>query len=229
MVNINFVPDDYIQKREMRRTNLIYAALFLMMMVGVGGSFGVIRYKSSKLDAEAEQVNIQMAAARESIAQLEKLQEKRRVMMRTALLTAELIEPVPRSVLLALLTNELPGGVSLLRLKLVQKESKNVASSAGGSKYAAVSASGEQAKRGKTFDTLLEIEGLAPTDIQVASYIANLGNSFVLDSVRLVHSKEHKKDEATFRQFKLTAQLAPDVHLSEEDIEKIKTQQDYSI
>ena len=38
--------------------------------------------------------------------------------------TAELIEPVPRSVLLASLTNNLPAGVSLLRLNVVQKESK---------------------------------------------------------------------------------------------------------
>ncbi|GAF80214.1 unnamed protein product, partial [marine sediment metagenome] len=31
MVNINFVPDDYIQSTESRRTNLMYIVLFVVV------------------------------------------------------------------------------------------------------------------------------------------------------------------------------------------------------
>ena len=39
MVNINFVPDDYTQSNESRRTNLIYLVLFAVVMIALGGSF----------------------------------------------------------------------------------------------------------------------------------------------------------------------------------------------
>jgi hypothetical protein len=45
----------------------------------------------------------------------------------------------------------------------------------------------------------------------------------LLENVALVLSKEHKIEENTFRQFKLTAMLEKNVELSKEDIDIIKT------
>jgi hypothetical protein len=72
-------------------------------------------------------------------------------------------------------------------------------------------------------ETFIEIEGIAPSDIQVASYISQLNNSILFDNVALVLSKEYIKDEVTFREFKLTASLKKDIHLSKQDIERIRT------
>ncbi|GAH79391.1 unnamed protein product, partial [marine sediment metagenome] len=43
MLNINFVPDDYIQNNESRRTNLMYLVLFAVVMAALGGSFLTIK------------------------------------------------------------------------------------------------------------------------------------------------------------------------------------------
>jgi len=184
--------------------------------------------------AEEKLANTKVAQAQEAIKQFEELQTKRKAMMKTALTTAELLEPVPRSVLLASLTNELPGGASLLRLSFAQKEPKETRSVGPTSKYGKVQAAKAAAARPKVSqEKLLEmhigIEGIAPSDIQVAAYIEQLSSSTLLDNVALVESKEHKIDDTSFRQFKLTAMVRKEVHLSKKDINRIRAAREKAI
>ena len=233
MANINFVPDDYAQGNESRRTNLVYLVLLAVVMTALGGSFVAIKIRQRACGANEELVNTRMAEVQEVIKQFEQLQAKRREMMKTALTTAELLEPVPRSVLLASLTNNLPSGVSLLKLDLVQKQGKQVRKTGTTSKYKAAKAqksasnaqgSGAQQSENpeKLLETHISIGGTAPSDLQVAAYIERLSNSTLLDNVALVESMECKVDDNTFRQFKLTAMLRKDVHLTKDDVEGIK-------
>lgn len=228
MVNINFVPDDYIQNNASRRSNLIYLILLLAVMTALGGSFATIKIRQRACNAREALVNSKLAKMNEAIQQFDELQVKKREMMKTALTTAELLEPVPRSIVLASLTNNLPAGVSLLDLELIQKETKQPAKpQTSTSKYEAAQvekSTTEQLSPEQLLETLIEIEGMAPSDLQVASYIERLSNSNILSNVALVESKEHKVDEATFRQFKLTAMMRNNVHLSKDDVELIKNQ-----
>ena len=228
MLNINFVPDDYIQTGESRRTNLMYLVLFAVVMAALGGAFMTIELRQRAFGAKEKLVNAKMAQAKEAIKQFEELQTKRKVMIKTALTTAELLEPVPRSVLLASLTNNLPTGVSLLRLNLVQKEPKAANHVAVTNKYRqaqAKKATAAQPKvsQEKLLDTYIDIEGIAPSDLQVAAYIEQLSASDgLLENVSLVESKEYKIKDTIFRQFKLTAMLRKDIHLTKEDIGRIR-------
>jgi Tfp pilus assembly protein PilN len=228
MPNINLVPDDYIQSGECRRTNLIYLVLFVVVMAALGGVFMTIKVRQGALSAKDKLVNAKMALAKEAIKQFEELQTKRKVMIKTALTTAELLEPVPRSVLLASLTNSLPKEVSLLRLNVVQKMPKVVTRAAAANKYEqaqaekATSAQPEVSPE-RLLETCIDIEGIAPSDIQVAAYIEQLSaSSGLLDNVALVESKEHEIGGTIFRQFKLTAMLRKDAHLTKEDIGGIR-------
>ncbi len=230
MVNINFVPDDYIQSSESRRTNLMYLVLFGVVMAALGGAFMTIKIRQRALDTKEKLVSSRLSRAQEAIKQFEELQTKRKAMMKTALTTAELFEPVPRSVLLASLTNNLPPGVSLLQMKLVQKKPKRIPprrDTAAANKYKKAQANKAAATQPKvpqekSLDTHIDIEGIAPSDLQVAACIERLSNSTLLNNVALVESKEQKIEDTTFRQFKLTAMLRKDVHLTNEDIERIR-------
>ena len=247
MLNINFVPDDYIQSSESHRANLMYLVLLAVVMAALGGSFMTIRLRQRALNAKEQVVNTKIMKAQEAIKQFEELQAKRQMMMKTALMTAELLEPVPRSVLLASLTNSLPQGTSLLEVKLIQKEVKSLpgsrqAGAAAANRYQArqtkiaagqLTASQQDGQiqltalmnPGESVETHIDIEGIAISDLQVASYIEQLASSSLMDNVALVESKEHNYDKAgaTFRRFKLTAKLKKSVHLSKEDIEKIRS------
>jgi hypothetical protein len=230
MVDVNFVPEDYAQNNESRRTNFIYLVLFAVLMTALGGSFAAVKIRQRTCIASEEIVNKRLAEMQEAIKQFEELQAKRREMMKTALTTAELIEPVPRSILLASLTNNLPTGVSLSGLKLVQKQIRQSASVATTSKYQAAHTqkntqqqAAASANPEKLLETYIDIGGVAPSDLQVAAYIERLTNSSLLNNVALVESKEYKVEGNTLRQFKLTAMLRQDVHLTKEDVEQIRS------
>ena len=240
MVNINFVPDDYAQSNESRRTNLIYLVLFAVVMTALGGSFVSIKIRQRACMTSEEVINARMTEIKEAIKQFEELQTKKREMMKTALTTAELLEPVPRSILLASLTNNLPNGVSLLEVNLIQKQSKQNSTASRTSKYQAAQAKASQANGSqqqnsapenpeKLLVTHIDIGGMAPSDLEVASYIEQLSNSSLLDNVALVESKEYKMEDTTLRKFKLSAMLRKNVHLTKEDIEGIKSKAENTI
>jgi len=246
MVNINFVPDDYTQSNESRRTNLIYLVLFAVVMTALGGSFVSIKIRQRACRTSEEMVNARMTEIQAAIKQFEELQTKKREMMKTALTTAELLEPVPRSILLASLTNNLPPGVSLSEVNLIQKVSKQSAAAVKTSKYQAAQAkktasqsngsqqaaqlqSNEPENPEKLLQTHINIGGIAPSDLQVASYIEQLSNSSLLDNVALIESKEYKLTDSTVRQFKLSAMLRENVHLTKEDIEGIKSKAENTV
>jgi len=228
MLNINFVPDDYIRNNESYRTNLIYLALFGIVMAALGGVFLTIKIRQHAWSIRENTANAKIAEAQESLKQFEELQTKRMEMMKRALTTTELLEPVPKSVLLALLTNSMPAGVSLLQLKLIQKEvQENQPSVATATKYQAAqnekaNATAVKEPPKKNVETQISIEGIAASDRQVAAYIGRLGNSMLLGNVELVESKECKIDDETFRQFKLTTTLKKDFHLTKENIKNLK-------
>ena len=236
MSNINFVPDDYVQSNESRRANLMCLILFSVVMAALGGSFVTIKIRQRACRAEESLVNAKMTQLEQSIKQFEDLQSKRQEMMRTALTTAELLEPVPRSVLLASLTNSLPAGVSLIKFDLIQKEEKNRGPQdrASKSKYQAAQAKTGAAPESpasaeKAYSVRMDIEGIAPSDLQVAAYIEHLGNSILLEDVALIESKEKKIEDAAFRQFKLTAMLNREIHLTKEDIDEIRSKAEHTV
>ncbi len=235
MSNINFVPDDYVQSNESRRANLMCLVLFSVVMAGLGGSFMTIKIRQRACSAQEALVSAKLAKMEESIRKFEELQTRRKEMMRTALTTAELLEPVPRSVLLASLTNNLPAGVSLVKLNLIQKEPlKAAVQRVTRTKYdmaqgreAVLDAMGNSPE--KSLEIQISIEGMAPSDLQVSQYMEDLGNSMLVDDVALVESTEKKAEGTVVRYFRLTARLGNEVHLTKEDIDAIRGKAEHSV
>ncbi len=233
MININFVPDDYVQKKESMRANTFYLVLFLVAMTALAGTFGVIKIRQKATLNEQIAVSKRMDEAKKSIAQLEELQNKKKLMMKNVLLTAQLVEPVPRSIILAALTNNLPAGASLKVVEMAQRLPAAQAPAPAASTAAAQGSKYDSAKKKaaandpkespeKLLETQIILEGIAPSDIEVAQYIERLTNSILFDKVALVQSKESTIDKDVLREFKLTAMIKNDVRLSEEDIQNLK-------
>ncbi len=218
MSNINFVPDDYVQNNESRRTNLMCVVLFVLVMSALGGIFATILMRKRACAAEEAVLNAEVTQKQKEIKKVEELQAKRKEMMKTALTTAELLEPVPRSILLATLTNNLPAGTSLVDLNIIQKESKG-----GGNRGASKSSAKATESPEKRLETCIDIVGITWTDLQVAAYIKRLEDCALLNEIALVESKECKIEDEVYREFKLKAKLCRDVHLTNSDVEQIRT------
>lgn len=230
MATINFVPDDYVQQRQSSRANVLYLMMLTAMLGAIGVTFGFIKMRQKAVKGELEQLDLRMKQTQQQMAELEQLEKQRVTMMKTMVTTAELLEPVPRSILLASLTNNLPTGVSLLEFKLQEKEIISKPASAGGQPKAkgatSAAASKEAAQPVTTVESSLDIVGIAPSDIQVAAFIAHLSGTILFDQVALVESKEEDIDGVKFRQFRLNAMLKPNLTLSKEDIDTIRKTQE---
>ena len=225
MAMINFVPDDYVQQRRASRSNVLYLMLLLAMLGAIGITFGFIKMRQRAVQTELAQLNSRMAEAQQQIAQLEELKTKSQTMMKTMVMTAELLEAVPRSIILASLTNNLPSGVSLLDFRLEEKETqihKSAANNTTSSRYSKANATAAAGEPQKTVSTNLQIKGIAPSDIQVAGFISRLNDAILFDNVSLVESKEIEIEKIKYRQFQLKAVIRPDLTLTKENIDEIR-------
>ena len=230
MATINFVPDDYVQQRRASRANVLYLMLLMAMLGAIGITFGFIKIRQRTVQAELAQLNNRMAEAQQQIAQLEELKTKSKTMMKTMVMTAELLEPVPRSIILASLTNNLPSGVSLLDFGLEEKETQvyKVSAQKTGSRYNKSTANATASEPQKTVVTTLLIKGIAPSDIQVAGFISRLSDAILFDEVSLVESKEIEIEKIKYREFRLKAIIQPNLALTKENIDSIREKREQS-
>ena len=73
MVNVNFVPDDYAQGNECRRTNFMYIVLLAVMMMALGGSYVAIMIRQRACMSSERVVNERLSKMQEAIKQFEEL------------------------------------------------------------------------------------------------------------------------------------------------------------
>ncbi|MEN6577350.1 MAG: PilN domain-containing protein, partial [Phycisphaerales bacterium] len=125
---------------------------------------------------------------------------------------------------------------SLIKFDLIQKEDKSRGpqDKVSKSKYQAAQAKAAAepeslASAERAYSVRMDIEGIAPSDLQVAAYIEHLGSSILLEDVALIESKEKKVEDTAFRQFKLTAMLNREIHLTKEDIDEIRSKAEHTV
>ena len=216
---LSFLPDDYLERKARRRTNLICAVLFLICVSGMVSTIVV----ADRTLRQARQINDaaskEFAEAAKPIQQFQQLQEKQRTMAHQAELTASLLEKVPRSFLLAELTNSMPAGVSLLALTLDSKVRAAAPAPVAQTTFEKKKAEAE-AKKGvtappqpKRYDVHLKLTGIALTDVQVAQFISKLNQSRLLKDVNLLISDEHVQGTDKVRKFEIEMALNPNAEV----------------
>ncbi len=212
MSTVNLLPEDYVERRSQQRANVLCLVLFSLVMAGVIGAAVVSEEQVARVRGERDQVNEEYHKAGELIARTQQLETKRKQVIDKAQVAADLLERVPRSFLLASLTNALPEGASLREVMLTTERPK-VIRSAPKSKFQSRSANRKSAaaKPQKATRQPLRVDllitGLAQTDVQVAQFIATIQTSPLIKSVELVYSEEKKVDKVLAREFQVTISL----------------------
>ncbi len=215
---LSFLPDDYLARKAIRRTNVIFAVLFLMTVSASAAAFTYAKKGVKEARATNALARVDKAQAARPIEQFQKLQEKQRTMAMQAELTSSLIEKVPRSFLLAEMTNSLPTGVSLVDLVLESKKRSTAAPAAPKTtfevKSAASGAAGKVAANAANaqvqpvvYDVTMKVTGVASNDVQVAQFITKLNASRLLRDVNLLISDEFKSGDDKLRKFQIEMTL----------------------
>ena len=219
---LSFLPEDYVAKRVELRTNLICLSLFAVVLAAVIGAYIATSRHRAEIREQRALVNEEYAEAARRLEQLDELQRRKAKMLRKAQVTGTLLEPVPRTFLLADLINRMPPTLSIFDLKLTS-EKKRVKTSFRRDRSAL--ANRKQAKTGKDQEgkplpppppqTIVDLVmiGVAPTDVQVAQYMTTLARSELLSEVNLVYSEESVLQDTTLRRFRIEMRVDPEADM----------------
>ena len=218
---LSFLPDDYLERKARRRTNAICAVLFCVVISAIGGAFTVTERSMREIEGQYEKVQLEFTDAAKRIEQVQQMQDKQRKMAQQAELTAGLLEKVPRSFILAELTNGIPEGISLLDFRLesvvvtgpppkpktaFELRQQQVAQQNG---TGILSIPTPQAKN---YDVTMRLNGVALTDEQVGDFIGTLSRSKMLRDVNLLFTEEFKQNDdpdTKLRKFQIEMKLDP--------------------
>lgn len=214
---LSFLPEDYLIRKARQRTNLICATLFVVMISAIAIAFTTAERALASAEAQHTSVNQQYLDAAKRIAELQQLQQRQQILARQADLAASLIDRVPRSYLLAEITNRLPEGVSLRELEMIRKKRPITQD-----KTTTPTNNKRPPKTGKNnpqplqlppppdlYDVSFRISGIAANDSQVAQFVTKLNESQLFTDVNLLLSAQLERTKDGLRKFSLEMQLNP--------------------
>jgi Tfp pilus assembly protein PilN len=212
---ISFLPEDYLDRKAQRRTNVICAVLAGIVMAAIGSAFSLTEKVNRQAESQHAQVEQKYTEAAKQIQQFQELGKEESKMAKQAELAASLLEKIPRSIVLAEVSNSVPTGVSLMEFTMDSR--RKTSSTANTPPPAPNKAPAQNAAPDPiAYDVTLTVTGIAGNDVQVAEFIHRLGLVPMFQDVNLVISDEFTPDDkkVTLRRFQVLMTLNSDADLT---------------
>ena len=196
---LSFLPDDYLDLKNQRRTNLLWAMLFIVVAVGIGLAYYYAENRVREEEERNAKVGQEFTDAAATMAEFTQLQQTQKVLDQKAKLAGSLVENVQRTEILAELTNLLPESVTLSDVTMESKRvQKNTAPLTAQDRARLVKATQDGAGLPDpiSYEMTLKLRGLAPDDLKVAQYLKNLSDSALFSDVGSAVATEEFKEPA---------------------------------
>jgi len=225
--NMSFLPEDYLQRRAARRTNVLCIVLFVVIMGGVVGGYFFTDWQRREVQKHQQRVNQRFEEAARRLEQLEQLQQQKQQMMHKARVTSALVERIPRSLLLAELINHMPTQLSLLELEMdtevVRKGNQPRTSLARRRKQMKNKENAEK-KHVEVPETSmsLALTGVAPTDVEVARFMTALSQHPMFVDLNLRVSEETTIEQNKMRKFQIEMKVNQGVDMAKVEPTRVK-------
>jgi len=191
MNQINFLPQDYLQKQEraarrVRQTLLVAVVAFCM----VGWWLGAYARVSS-LGHFADALELEVRAANDQMLEMVKLQGRREALAHQLKIQRELAQPLAHTHVLTVMAELMPESMGTRRLALTSTGLNAKPRRSGRS-----SSSTEPV-------ILIELEGIAPNDVEVADFVGELTNHVLFREVKMLYARQVEFDDVIAREFRL--------------------------
>jgi len=219
MNDTSLLPDDFLAEARERRTNIAALLLFAVVLGGVALWYTRTNSAWHEIRDRQEQVRQSFASVAEQIRDMQEQETTRREMLDKAQLALSLVDPVPRSILLAELVDRLPERVSLVDLELrsqpIKRPAAKPAEASGAARSKAARGRGDAAATPARPDPVRYaidgvLTGIAPNDLDVSAYLQQLNELDLLESVRLEVSEEKTIAGVPSRQFRIAIRIGPE-------------------
>lgn len=212
--NESFLPEDYLQKKITVRTNAICITLFVLVMVGVVAAYMVTDRQRGEVRKHQAEVDSQFREAARRIEQLDQLQKDKKLMLQRRKVAEVLVEKVPRSVVLAELTNLMPSTLSLLEFDMQTKVLKTKPRPKTAIEREKQKNKAQRDKLAKPdepevkpTELTLTLIGVAPTDLEVSQFLEHLNRHELFDNIFLQYSEDTTIQDQKMRKFELELTL----------------------
>ena len=207
---VDFLPEDYVAAKSHARANLLCFGLFLVVMVGIGWAFVINQQRDAEVALLDEKVNETILRENRKLTRMRELNQKKASMLEKARVTGLLLQRVPRSLVLAELTNAMPKQCSWVRWKLTSVKARQRKSRRKLSRLQARLMARRAAEQPEQMTVKLTIEGISPTDIEVSKFMTAIKSCPLFDNVNLISTEEHKREQEILRRFRVQIELAKD-------------------
>lgn len=207
--NMSFLPEDYLEKKIARRTNVIFISLFAVVLSAVlAAEFVGRRQEARQLDELADR-NAQFEQMRRQFEQMEELKAKEGEMKQKANVTASLKDSVPKSSVFNELINNMPPTLRLTDLNLVTKavEGGTAPRTSVQREKLRQAATGQNEVQIVPTVVNIDLVGMAPTDVEISEYIGTLNAHPMFDNVTLAFVEESLDNEDVVRKFRIELAL----------------------
>lgn len=222
----NFLPDDFLQRRGIRRANWACLGIAAGTLLLLGAVVAFVFIRSWSVAGMRSLAELQYQEASHQIDDLRQLEQRKTGLFHKVELSTALLERVPRSNVLARLTNHLPEHTSLtsitMKLEVVKMKPKKAVAGAddtqsairperAGGKPPTGAAGKNQPRVVKVKRLRFRLDGLAETDVEVAEYISRLHADPLFENVDLQFSEAFPyQEDVTMRRFQMSLLLSED-------------------
>lgn len=213
-----FLPKEYVERRSEAKFYIVVFLLFMVVMTGVAGAFLVTQQRWNEVRQSQTQINAMYEQEQVKLKELRNLESQRAEMLDKAKITSSLLEPVPRSVLMAELVGRLPEGATLFVVGLEAERAREEPRAPAAARDRAKPKSGTLSKGAPPaeakpkivapkFVYTLTLDGVCSDNKLVADYLTSLQASPLLSSVELEFIETKIINSEAYRGFRMTAIL----------------------
>lgn len=215
----SFLPEDYLDRRLARRSHAVFLTLFAVVILSAVGGFLMLLSEHREVRDRRNEVVTRIQVESEQLETIKKLEAQREAMLRKASLTSTLMDPVQKSNVLAELINHMPLTVSLTDVELDTEVVRP--------RRAAPSALDRQRAKSRKKDedaappppptrrVDLEVTGIAPSDLDVSTYMVSLQTHPLFEEVELLETRQQRVDDLPVRQFRIRLSVDPEMTMAD--------------
>jgi len=202
-----FLPAWYPQLRRRKRLVALQGWMTLVLICGLGLWFVLVQRNVRASELQLQSLGGQMAQTQLELARLDDMLELQKQLKQQDEVIAKLGLHVDSARLLATLKEVIPAEMSLLDTSLTIEEkplpvsSLSKAAAAGGTK-----AKGEPEPKVREVDRRMKVklQGVAPSDVDLATFLARLQAMSYLQQVAVSYARDRTDNEHVMREFEVT-------------------------
>jgi Tfp pilus assembly protein PilN len=208
---IDFTPQWYRTAQARRRIAARQGLVVLLFAAAVAGFVNRTWQERDSFAAYHKSLEVEIASTQRQVTEVAKLQKLRQDLTRKLQIHRELHQPITYSQITGTLASIMPEAVAMRSIEIRNDESTttvNVPAREGDA------ASGKTSSRGSRTVTrpiiALDVEGVAPSDVEIANFIGAAAGHGLFDGVKMVFSRQAVRGDIVVREFRISMEVPLD-------------------